>query len=302
MRIDALFSGPIMRRILLAGALLSAAILHAEDASHRYIVATRQPAPGALRTMLSKALEPGDGRDIRAWDLVDAFAVTLPDTEVVRLRTSPRVVYIEPVVERSLTPHHSRLTPDSDAVAPGREIIPYGVALVNGPSVWAVSRGAAANGTPTHIAIIDSGIDYNHPELKRAYKDGVDLVNNDHDPMHDEGHGTHVAGIIAAAVDSEAVGGVAPDVDPYSVKVLNACGTTTTSDALITAMQWVVDEKKAIGGNWVVNLSIVGARPSPTESAAFQTAADAGILTFSAAGNGLDPSSPALVVSYPAPF
>jgi serine protease len=291
-----------MRRALLAGALLTSAVLHADDAPRRYIVATRQAAASALREILTGDLAPRSGRDIRAWDLVDAFAANLTDAEVMQLRASPNVAYIEPVVERHLAPAYSQVTFNSDTVQPGREIIPYGVSLVNGPSVWTVSRGTGTNGTPTHVAIIDSGIDYNHPELKHAFKEGIDLVNNDSDPMDDEGHGTHVAGIVAAAVDSEGVVGVAPDADIYSVKVLNNCNTTTTSDVLITAMQWVVGEKKAIGGNWVANLSIVGDRPSPTESAAFQAAADAGILTFAAAGNDFDPASPVFVVSYPAAY
>jgi serine protease len=291
-----------MTRVLLAGVLLATAVLHADDTPHRYIVATRQAAASALREILADDLAPRAGQDIRTWDLVDAFAANLTDAEVVRLRASRNVAYIEPVVERHLAPVSSRVTADSDTVQPGREIIPYGVSLVNGPSVWTVSRGADANGTPAHVAIIDSGIDYNHPELKHAYKDGIDLVNNDRDPMDDEGHGTHVAGIVAAEVDGEGVVGVAPDADIYSVKVLNNCGSTTTSDALISAIQWVIDEKQAIGGNWVANLSIVGDRPSATESAAFQAAANAGILIFAAAGNAFDAGSPAFVISYPAAY
>jgi serine protease len=291
-----------MKRVLGVTALFLATVLHADDLQHRYIVATRSPAPDAVRQILSDDLSPRTGRDIRAWDIVDAFAANLTDAEVTQLRASPHVAFIEPVVERRLVPLHSRTTPNSDTVTPGRETIPYGVSMVNGPSVWAVSRGAGKNGTPTHVAIIDTGIDYNHPDLKRAFRGGVDLVNHDGDPMDDYSHGTHVAGTIAAAFDSEGVVGVAPDADLYAVKILNACGSATTNEILIAAMQWVVDKKKEIGGNWVVNLSVVGFEPSPSESAAFQAAADAGILSFASSGNDFDPANPIFEVSYPAAY
>src|SRR5205807_5988961 len=164
--------------------------------------------------------------------------------------------------ERYLMARPSKVTPLSDVVVAGQQVTHYGVTMVNAPSVWPVTRGiAGTSGTPTHVAIIDTGIDYKHPELVRAYKGGIDLVNNDNDPMDDEGHGTHVAGIIAAANDSSGVVGVASDVDLYAVKVLNACGSTpsgTTADVLITAIQWVVAKKAEIGGNWVVNMSLGG--------------------------------------------
>jgi subtilisin family serine protease len=293
-----------MKRVLLAVALTFASLLHADEVPRRYIVATRAAAPVAVRRILTDDLSPRAGRDIQTWDLVDAFAATLTDAEVAQLRASAHVAYVEPVFERHLMAFSSRVTANSDAIASGREIIPYGVDMVNGPSVWAVSRGAGKNGAPTHVAIIDTGIDYNHPELRHAYKGGTDLVNNDNDPLDDEGHGTHVAGIIAAAFDGTGVVGVAPDVDLYSVKVLNNCGSTpnTTTDVLITAIQWVVNEKQTIGGNWVVNLSLGGGNFSAAESAAFQAAADAGILTFASSGNGFDPTSPTFTIAYPAAY
>ena len=54
-------------------------------------------------------------------------------------------------------------------------------------------------GKDVKIAVLDTGIDYKHPELARNYKGGYDFINKDKDPMDDNGHGTHVAGILAAA-------------------------------------------------------------------------------------------------------
>lgn len=284
-----------MKRTLLAAALLVATGLYADDTSHRFIVVTKSASHEALPKILTDDLAPRAGRQLESWDIIDGFAADLTDAEVAQLRRSPNVDYVEPVVERHLMA--------TDTIASGHETTPYGVSMVNAPYVWPVGRGSAkASGAPTHVAIIDTGIDYNHPELAHAYKGGMDLVNGDSDPLDDAGHGTHVAGIIAAANDSVGVVGVAPDADIYSVKVLNSCGTTTTNDVLITALNWVVNKKQQVGGNWVVNLSLGGGSPSSAEQAAFQSAADAGILVFAASGNSFDPTNPTFDVAYPAAY
>lgn len=295
-----------MRRTLLAVALASlvSPFLHADDIPRRYIVVTRWTTRQALPQILRDDLEPRADRELTGWDLINGFAAELTDAEVTRLRQSRHVAYVEPVVDRYLMALPSRPTPNSDTVTPGKETIPYGVAMLNAPAVWPVGRGSAKTGTPIRVAIIDTGIDYDHPELSHSYKGGFDFVNNDNDPLDDEGHGTHVAGIIAAANDSAGVVGVAPDAEIYSLKVLNACGSTprTTTDVLISAIQWVVNKKQEIGGNWVVNMSLGGASFSGAESSAFQAAADAGVLTFAASGNSYDPASPSSDISYPAAY
>jgi serine protease len=292
-----------MKRTLLALALLAVPVLHADENPHRYIVVTRSMTRLALPRILRDDLTPRSDRDINGWDLINGFAADLTDSEVAQLRRSPHVAYVEPVLERHLMSLPSKTTPLSDKVTGGQETTPYGVSMVEAPYVWPASTGSAkTTGTPTHVAFIDTGIDYHDPELTHAFKGGIDLVNGDNDPLDDEGHGTHVAGIIAASRNSTGVVGVAPDADIYSVKVLNYCGTTTTNDVLITAIQWVVNKKLEIGGNWVVNMSLGGGGSSPSEQAAFQAAADAGVLVFAASGNGYDPTNPTFDVSYPAAY
>ena len=61
-----------------------------------------------------------------------------------------------------------------------------------------IVQSSGNNGTGRKIAVLDTGINYNHRELKSSYLGGKDFVNNDNDPMDDNGHGTHVAGIITA--------------------------------------------------------------------------------------------------------
>jgi thermitase len=86
---------------------------------------------------------------------------------------------------------------------------------IDAPEAWAISRGSS-NVT---VAVIDSGVDYTHPDLAANYAGGDDFVFGDGDPMDDHGHGTHVAGTIAASMNNptgtptaaEGVVGVAPN-------------------------------------------------------------------------------------------
>ena len=109
----------------------------------------------------------------------------------------------------------------------------------------------ASRGQGVKVAIIDTGIDYIHddpddspyvvdPEFLDNYKGGYDFFNNDTDPLDDNGHGTHVAGILAAEKNGYLVVGVAPAVDLYALKILDADGNGDESD-LILALQWAVD-------------------------------------------------------------
>ena len=95
-------------------------------------------------------------------------------------------------------------------------------------------------GSGYSVAIIDTGIDYNNPALgggwgKRVIA-GYNFVNNTSDPMDDNGHGTHVAGIIGSS--NPTYTGVAPDVDFVALKVLDASGSGTFG-AVDEALQWV---------------------------------------------------------------
>jgi subtilisin family serine protease len=92
--------------------------------------------------------------------------------------------------------------------------------------------------------------------------------------------------------------GVASDVDIYSLKVLDTCGSGSTSN-IIAAVQWVIDQKKAIGGNWIINLSLGSEEESPAEEIQMQAAADAGVLIFAASGNSYAGSDG---IAYPANY
>jgi subtilisin family serine protease len=132
----------------------------------------------------------------------------------------------------------------------------YGPQQINAPTAWAGSRGAGAV-----IAVVDTGVDLQHPEFAGKLVGGIDLVDGDAAPQDCPvseqrpacGHGTHVAGI-AAAVTGNGVGiaGVAPDARIMPVRVLDAEGSGT-SRRVSDGIRWAVDH----GAN-VVNLSLSG--------------------------------------------
>jgi len=133
-------------------------------------------------------------------------------------------------------------------------------------------------GTGIKMGVIDTGIDYNHPELAARYMGGWDFVNNDNDPADDNFHGTHVSGTIAAAMDGTGVVGVAPNVELYAIKGFNAGGSGQTSD-LIACVDWTtVNDMDVVNNSW-------GGGGSPTLEAVFQASRDAGVIHVCAAGN-----------------
>ncbi|HYC62024.1 MAG TPA: S8 family serine peptidase [Thermoanaerobaculia bacterium] len=153
------------------------------------------------------------------------------------------------------------------------------VPLIGAPAV----HGSGATGIGVKVAIIDTGIDYTHPDLGGCFgvtckvAGGYDYVNDDGDPADDNGHGTHVAGIVAA---NGTVKGVAPGATLLAYKVLDSSGYGWTSDIVAALEQAVLDGAK------VANLSLGGAgNPDDPTSQAVDNATAAGLLSVAAAGN-----------------
>lgn len=140
-------------------------------------------------------------------------------------------------------------------------------------------------GEGVKVGIIDTGIDYTHPDLKMNYQEGYDLVDLDNDPMEtpaSEGmptfHGTHVAGIIAANGDLQ---GVAPDADIYAYRALGPGGQGTSVQVIAALEQAVRDDVD------MVNLSLgntVNGPDYPT-SVAVNRAVEQGVAVVVASGN-----------------
>lgn len=152
---------------------------------------------------------------------------------------------------------------------------------------WALPRLAAyhawdvTQGDPTmKIAVLDSGVDYNHPDLQGRVIKGKDFINNDDDPMDDHGHGTHVAGIISAVANNGVgIAGIAPNSQILAVKVLGADGSGSTT-AISNGILYAIEQ-----GAKVSNLSLGASTGTSTMQAAVDRAVAAGIIVVSAAGN-----------------
>ena len=117
------------------------------------------------------------------------------------------------------------------------------VPLIGADQVW---NNFGFTGTGMVISIIDTGIDYHHPDFggnanfpSDKIIGGFDFVNDDNDPMDDNGHGTHVAGIVAA--DGSVVKGVAYDAKLFTFKVLNDFGNGNSSDIIAAIDRMGVD-------------------------------------------------------------
>lgn len=162
------------------------------------------------------------------------------------------------------------------------------------------------NATPTQtsqytgfgvkVAIIDTGIDTEHPDLDVA--GGICTMDTDCSfgiPYDDNnGHGTHVAGIIAAQENDKGIIGIAPDATIYSVKVLNEGGVGSTS-SIIRGIDWAIKQNVDI-----INFSLSTSSDDDILRSAIQKAYDAGILLVAAAGN--EGNEGANNVSYPGKY
>ncbi len=154
---------------------------------------------------------------------------------------------------------------------------------IDAPEAWSILTGSSA----VTVAVIDSGVDYTHPDLAPNYVGGYDFVNLDSDPMDDHGHGTHVAGTIAAAIDNhsgspaeaEGVVGVAPHARILGYKVCRSDGTCDDFAIQQAIARAVTD------GARVINMSLGQTEYSQSLDEAVQDAWDAGLVIVAGAGN-----------------
>jgi subtilisin family serine protease len=165
-------------------------------------------------------------------------------------------------------------------------VIPTGISRIN------ANDAASSAGANVKVAVIDTGIDYLHPDLEHNYMGGYDFVNDDPLPMDDNGHGTHVAGTIAAEDNGFGVIGVAPQAELYGVKVLDHEGSGWNSD-VIAGILWAADNDMD-----VANLSLGMEGNSQAMQQAIEDATKAGVTVVVAAGNDYDDANNYIPASY----
>jgi subtilisin family serine protease len=221
------------------------------------------------------------------------------------LRQNPDVLYAEPnyILRTTLTPNDTRFgemwglnnvgqssgTPDAD---------------IDAPEAWNHTTGSS----DVIVAVIDSGVDYNHPDLSanmfrntadcnnngidddgNGYVDdcfGIDTRNNDSDPMDDNNHGTHVAGTIGAVGNNNrGVVGINWNVQIMACKFVNASGSGTTDDA-IDCLEYVKTMKDRGFNIIATSNSWGGGEFSQALADAIESQRQSGMLFITAAGNG----------------
>lgn len=180
---------------------------------------------------------------------------------------------------------------------PDRETVPYGIEQLDTPVL------PYRHGTNRTICLIDSGYDLQHEDLPKGGVSGAFDVQGSGDWYVDEtGHGTHVAGIIAALTNDRGVRGLIPqphDINLFIVKVFGKDpdtgeSTWTSSAGLITALDRCED-----AGATIVNMSLGGPEKTWAERRAFARAFRRGLLLVAAAGNDGPEAPPSYPASYP---
>jgi subtilisin family serine protease len=235
--------------------------------------------PGPAEEALVRAF---GGTVNNTYSIIPAIAAELPERALAGLLKNPQVTVIEPDIEIYAI-DTSDYTKELDQTWGVKHI---GAGLVH---------DSGSFGANIKVAVIDSGISP-HSDLA-GISGGYDFVNDDSNPADDNGHGTHVAGTIAALRNGSGVVGAAPEVELYALKVLGASGGGSFS-SVIAALEWAVNE-----GIQVTNNSYGSSGdPGTLVKAAFDNSYASGILHVAAAGNAGNLRGIGDNVGYPAKY
>ena len=232
-------------------------------------------APGPLEKAL---IQDNNGKIKRTFHIIPAISARLPEQAIENMKKHPKIAFIE---------NDLIFTATSDEYADSWGVSHIGSEIVHNNGI---------KGSGVKIAVLDTGIDYTHEDLDGNYQGGYDFVFNDGDPFDDSssGHGTHVAGIVAAENNGIGVVGVAPEASLYAVKVLDGSDHGLAS-WIIAGIEWAVENDMDI-----ITMSL-GSGPEDPEldslRIACTNASNAGVLLVASAGN-----TGGSEVTYPARF
>jgi subtilisin len=234
---------------------------------------------GTESTRAARRIRSRAERVVRELDFGDrgqAVVAEFPPEQEAELHVERAVRYVEPEAEVRLLGAASEAALEASTE---RQITPWGVDRIGATDLHA--EGLV--GRETHVAIIDTGIDSDHPDLKPNLGEGYATVacedgcRREWDDDHD--HGTHCAGIAGAAGNESGVVGVAPGTTLHAVKVISASGSGSAS-SIAEGLQWVADQ-----GYDVASMSLGSTSPSEVIHDAVKYATDRGVLVVAAAGN-----------------
>ena len=201
------------------------------------------------------------GQVNHVYEHIPAIAASMPDNAIENLKQNPNIAYVEEDQIAQVVCHNDP------------EIIPWGITKINADDVWNLGY----RGSSIKVGIVDTGIYLKNPDLNKGT--GKNFVNLGKKPNDDNGHGTAVAGIVAALDNNIAVVGVAPEVVVYPVKVLNQQGSGYYS-GIIAGIDWTITN-----GMDVNNYSFGGTGDSQALHDIIIAANQNGIIQVAAAGN-----------------
>lgn len=246
-------------------------VAEAKDSGGRKIVVFQIGLNDAAK---DEIIARAGGAKLKNLNLISAKAVWVPNrSAAVKLAASPGVVRVdEDVAVEALVKSGISAKPAPSQPA---EVLPWGVDRIDAELVWPLGNTA----DPIRIGIIDTGISNTHPDLLVNVKGGVNTINPVKNWNDDNGHGSHVAGIVAALDNDIGVIGVGPTIDLYAIKVLDRNGSGFLSD-VIEGIQWAVANDMQ-----VINMSLGTSADIQSFHDAVIAAKNAGLVTVAAAGN-----------------
>ncbi|WP_231990783.1 S8 family serine peptidase [Natronobacterium gregoryi] len=252
----------------------------------QYIVGTRS-ADGAA-AVASVSDSGADRIDLTEHTSLKLVRGVFPPARLESLRSRDDVAFVQP--DHTLT----RVSTRADGT---EQTLPWGVDRIGA----GVAHAAGATGAGVDVGVIDHGIAVSHvdlagnladPNAESNHESWIDCDGCDLPWGDDLGHGTHVAGTIAAGDGDGGVVGVAPDATLHALKVCGGAGGCRAS-AIVEAIRYAADQE------WdVINLSLGSRQTSPALQVAGEYALEAGVLPVAAAGNYGRPDS----VGYPAAY
>ncbi len=245
--------------------------------------------PGAAQDAVLQAhgLAP-----LMRWHIINGFVAQMSDVAANRLAADPLVKSVRPDVVVEAFPKGGTggggggaptTCPDGSGAMTTPQQVPTGVRRIG--------AAGGTTGLGVNVAVIDTGIDDCHPDLKDNVKGGINIIDASKLPRDDNGHGTHVAGTIAARNNGFGVMGIAPEASLYAVKILNARGSGSLS-GIITALDWAAGNGMQIANlslgavdTWCVYFGLCGLG---SECSAVTNAVASGVAVVVAAGNSAD--------------
>jgi subtilisin family serine protease len=246
------------------------------------------PPPPPVHTLCAAVATPGPGAQVAlvaqggTRPAVVKFQASTPTqiwTKVAELNQTGRVLAVgpdQPVHAQTVTPgNNPNYTPNQTDFQPGE---------VDFPSAW--NAVPSLDGAGVRVAVIDTGVQADHPDLASNVTIGNDLVfgnaSSNFARVDGNGHGTHVAGTIAAVDNTIGVIGGAPRATIVPVRVLDCQGSGSTS-TVAAGINWAVDPTG--GAAKVISMSLGGPGPDPVLAAAIQNALAQKVEVVVAAGN-----------------